>query len=192
MTRLFWKIFWKLSGWKIQGELPGDLRQCIILVAPHTSAWDVVMGMAVRAVMPIRDAHFLGKKELFSGPMGWFFKAVGGVPVDRSGNQNMVEQVAEIFKARPDFKLAMSPEGTRRKVDRIRTGFYYIAKKANVPIVLAGLDFSLKTLIFSEPFYPTDDEAADFAKIISFFTPIKGKYPELGMGHLADSNPASS
>ena len=192
MTRLFWKIFWKLSGWKIQGELPSDLRQCVILVAPHTSAWDVVLGMAVRAVMPIRDAHFLGKKELFSGPMGWFFKAVGGVPVDRSGNQNMVEQVAEIFKARPDFKLAMSPEGTRRKVDRIRTGFYYIAKKANVPIVLAGLDFSLKAVIFSEPFYPTDDEAADFAKIISFFAPIKGKYPELGMGHLADSIPTSS
>jgi len=186
MTRFFWKIYWKLSGWKIQGEFPKDLRQCIIVVAPHTSAWDVVIGMAVRAIVPIQDAHFLGKKELFAGPMGWFFKAVGGVPVDRSGQQNMVDQVAAIFESRPDFKLAMSPEGTRKRVDRIRTGFYYIARKANVPLVLAGLDFKGKALIFSKPFYTTDHEAADFEKIIAFFGPIQGKYPELGMGHLVD------
>ena len=186
MTRLLWKLYWKLSGWKIQGSFPTEIKQGIIVVGPHTSAWDVVIGMAVRAVVPIREAHFLGKKELFSGPMGWFFKWTGGVPVDRSGQLHMVDQVADLFKTRPDFILAMSPEGTRKKVDRIRTGFYYIAKKAHVPLVLPGLDFASKTLIFSDPFYPSENEAADFAKIISFFSRIRGKYPELGMKHLGE------
>lgn len=186
MTRLLWKLYWKLSGWKIQGSFPTEIKQGIIVVGPHTSAWDVVIGMAVRAVVPIREAHFLGKKELFSGPMGWFFKWTGGVPVDRSGQLHMVDQVADLFKTRPDFILAMSPEGTRKKVDRIRTGFYYIAKKAHVPLILAGLDFASKTLIFSDPFYPSENEAADFAKIISFFSRIRGKYPELGMKHLGE------
>lgn len=188
MARFFWKLFWKLSGWKIKGEFPSGLRQCVIAVGPHTSSLDVVIGMAARAVIPIRNAHFLGKKELFKWPVGWLFRWTGGVPVDRSGNLHMVDQVVAMFKQNPDFILALSPEGTRKRVDRLRTGFYHIAKKAGVPLVLAGLDFGSKTVIFSPPFFLSVDESADFRKIIEFFSQVSGKYPELGMQHLATSN----
>jgi hypothetical protein len=174
MTRFFWKIYWKLSGWKIQGEFPKDLRQCIIVVAPHTSAWDVVIGMAGRSFVPIQDAHFLGKKELFAGPMGWFFKAVGGVPVDRSGQQNMVDQVAALFESRPDFKLACHQRVRAKWIASARASI--ISPEANVPLVLAGLDFERKALIFSKPSIPLIMKLL-ISKNHLFFAPIQGKYP---------------
>jgi 1-acyl-sn-glycerol-3-phosphate acyltransferase len=181
---LFWKLYWKLTGWKIKGEWPSGLTKAIILVGPHTSSWDVVMGMAARSVVPIPFAHYLGKKELFDGIFGWFFKSSGGVPVDRFSKNNMVEQVVEEFRKREHFMLALSPEGTRKKVDRLRTGFWHIAKQAGVPIVMAGLDFEKKELIISVPFFPGDGPEADLPLILSFFEPVKGRHPELGMGHL--------
>lgn len=153
-------------------------------MAPHTSGWDVVVGMAARAVIPIDNAFFLGKKELFEGTFGWFFHWVGGVPVDRSVHKNMVEQVVKIFNQRNSFVLALSPEGTRKKVDKLKTGFYHIARQAHVPMILAGLDYSLKELVLSEPFYAGEDQESDIKQIIAFFAPIKGKYPENGLQHL--------
>ncbi|GAO42828.1 1-acyl-sn-glycerol-3-phosphate acyltransferase [Flavihumibacter petaseus] len=190
-SRAFWKLYWKLAGWKVKtawqvpkDAWPGTLRQAIIAVAPHTSGWDVVTGMAARAVMPIPNAHYLAKKELFDGPFGWFFKASGGVPVDRGASTNLVDQVVEHFKTNSDFVLALSPEGTRKRVDRLKTGFWHIAKLAQVPIVLAGLDFKHKLLHFSEPFVPGDTPEHDWPKIIRFFAAMEGKHPENGLAHL--------
>ena len=98
----------------------------------------------------------------------------------------MVEQVVEKFNKADNLFIALSPEGTRKKVERLRTGFYYIAKKAKVPIIMVGLDYSKKELSVSDPFYTTDNEAADFRKIIEFFAPLKGYRPEQGMAHLLD------
>ncbi|KYP15619.1 1-acyl-sn-glycerol-3-phosphate acyltransferase [Flavihumibacter sp. CACIAM 22H1] len=187
LANYFWRCWWKLNNWKLEGSWPPELTRAIIIVGPHTSAWDVVTGMAARSVIPIRYAHYLGKKELFKGAWGWFFKATGGVPVDRFSKNNLVDQVVEQFAQRKNFVLALSPEGTRKKVDRLKTGFWHIAKLAGVPIVMAGMDFSSKTLKLSKPFYPGAKPADDLPRIIDFFAPVKGRYPELGMQDLKDS-----
>jgi 1-acyl-sn-glycerol-3-phosphate acyltransferase len=182
---LFWKTYWKFSGWKVNGVWPPHLTRAIIVVGPHTSSTDVVVGMAARSIVPIPFAHYLGKKELFDGIFGWFFRASGGVPVDRFSKNNMVEQVVAEFKKRENFVLALSPEGTRKKVDRLRTGFWHIAKQAGVPIVMAGLDFAKKELILSPPFFPGNIPDDDLPKLIRFFAPVQGKNPGNGMNHLS-------
>jgi 1-acyl-sn-glycerol-3-phosphate acyltransferase len=184
LAKFFWKIWWKLNRWKLDGEWPAGLTRCIIIVGPHTSAWDVVTGMAARSVIPIPHAHFLGKKELFDGPFGWFFRATGGVPVDRFSNNNMVDQVVSEFRSREHFVLALSPEGTRKKASRLKTGFWHIAKQAGVPIVMAGMDFSCKVLKLSKPFYPANSPEEDIPAILDFFRPIQGRHPANGMQHL--------
>jgi 1-acyl-sn-glycerol-3-phosphate acyltransferase len=176
-------IWFKLNGWKTTGRFPEEVPKMVIAVGPHTSGWDVVVGLGARHLFPIKYSFFLGKKELFDGPFGWFFRAIGGTPVDRSSSHGMVQQVADKFKQHEYFRLAMSPEGTRKKVDKLRTGFYFIAKEAQVPILLAGLDFTKKEVIIGDLIYPSN-EADDFKKIISFFAGVEGKHPELGLKHL--------
>ena len=166
------------------GNFPHHLKKMVIVVAPHTSSADFWLGLAVRSHMGMKGVRFLGKKELFQPPFGFIFRWLGGTPVDRKSNNNLVDQVVEKFNRYPHFIIAMSPEGTRQKVDRIRTGFYYIAQKARVPILMVAFDFANKQVVFSEPFDTTEDEAADFKKIINFFGPVQGKMPENGMGHL--------
>ena len=177
--------WFRLSGWTIKGRFPAEVPRMVIAVGPHTSAWDVVVGLGARYLIPIRHAYFLGKKELFDGPFGWFFRSIGGTPVDRFSSQGMVQQVAEKFKQHEQFRLAMSPEGTRKRVDKLRTGFYYIAKEAGVPILLAGFDFGKKEVIIGELLTP-GDEAKDLKQIITFFASIEGKNKEQGLQHLAE------
>lgn len=177
-------VWFRWKGWKISGRFPEEVPKMVIAVGPHTSAWDVVVGLAARHLIPIPHAYFLGKKELFDGPFGWFFRALGGTPVDRYSSTGMVQQVVQKFSEHTHFRLAMSPEGTRRRVEKLRTGFYFIAKEAGVPILLAGLDFAKKEVILGPLLYPSADEAADFATILQFFAPITGKVPEQGLAHL--------
>lgn len=184
MLRWLLILWWKLSGWKVKGVFPDHVKKFVIAVGPHTSAWDIVVGMAAREAVPIPKAYFLGKKELFDGPFGWFFRMVGGTPVDRSSSHGMVEQAAAKFSTQDVFRLALSPEGTRKKVEKLRTGFYYIAKTAGVPILPVGMDFKNKTLVFGELMTLSDNESEDFKKIAQFFAPIEGKLPEQGMSHL--------
>ncbi len=184
----FWKIWWKLTGWKLKGEFPRQLPKMVLAVAPHTSWHDFPIGIAARSLVRAGKIRFLGKKELFDGPFGWMFRALGGTPVDRFSNKGMVEQVADLFRSNDEFKIAMAPEGTRKQVTKLRTGFYQIALQARVPIVMVGLDFGSKQVCFSEPFDPTGDEEKDMQHIIRFFAGMRGKYPEQGVGHLVDSN----
>ncbi len=182
--RICWNLFLQMQGWKIRNEFPYHLKKCVIAVGPHTSAWDFVIGLAVRSKLKLYHLNFLGKAELFKGKFGFFFRKMGGYPVDRFSNNNVVDQVAEQFRIRDQFVLALSPEGTRKKVDKLRTGFYHIALKAGVPIVLAGFDFGRKEISFSEPFLPTGNMEEDFKKIIHFFADKEGKIPEYGLKHL--------
>lgn len=182
--RICWNLFLQMQGWKIRSEFPYHLKKCVIAVGPHTSAWDFVVGLAVRSKLKLYHLNFLGKAELFKGRFGFFFRKMGGFPVDRFSNNNVVDQVAEQFRIRDQFVLALSPEGTRKKVDKLRTGFYHIALKAGVPIVLAGLDFGRKEISFSEPFLPSGNMEEDFKKIIHFFADKEGKIPEYGLKHL--------
>jgi 1-acyl-sn-glycerol-3-phosphate acyltransferase len=185
--RFFWSLYVWITGWKIQHNFPYQLDKCVLIVAPHTSAWDFVIGLAIRSVRHLEHVKYLGKDSLFKGPFAFIFKSTGGFPVDRFNKHNMVDQVTQLFNSHEKFVLALSPEGTRKKTERLRTGFYHIAKTAGVPIVMVGLDFGKKEVTFSEPFYTTTNEPEDFKKIITFFAPLQGKIPEYGMAHLLDN-----
>jgi 1-acyl-sn-glycerol-3-phosphate acyltransferase len=184
LSRLF--VFWfKVSGWKIVGQFPFDIPKMVIAVGPHTSAWDFVVGVAARKLIPVENAHFLGKKELFDGPFGWFFRTMGGIPVDRSSAKGLVQQVVEKIQKTDRFRLGMSPEGTRKKVDKLKTGFYHIALEAGIPILLIGLDFSEKKVVIGPLLHPSENKEDDFRKIHAFFKNIRGKKAELGIGEYA-------
>jgi 1-acyl-sn-glycerol-3-phosphate acyltransferase len=145
---------------------------------------DFPVGLAYRSLLRLKNARFLGKKELFDGPFGFFFRWAGGMPVDRFSTHNVVDQVVDILNKEEEIMIALSPEGTRKKVDRLRTGFYHIAKKAGIPIVMIGLDFGNRGVVLSEPFYTSDNEKADFDRILQFFAPIQGKIPSKGMAEI--------
>ncbi len=180
-NRLFKFIYYKLMKWKLRGAFPSDINKFIIIVAPHTSYMDFILGLIGRSVTGISKARYLGKKELFKFPYGWIFCALGGYPVERSKQTNMVDAVAGIVDKHDQFVLALAPEGTRKKVKSLRTGFYYIAKKARLPIVMAGFDYAKKEICISEPFYTSNDFEADMDFIWNYFKGIKGKNPELGL-----------
>ena len=155
-------LYYKVLGWKITGFLDfGKVKKAVIIAVPHTSWHDFYIGVLLRSVIGI-ETNFVGKKSLFKGPFGWLFRSLGGSPVERKRNENQVESIARLFNDKEVFRMTMSPEGTRKKVEEWRTGFYYIAKAANVPIIMFTLDFENKENRFSEPFYPTEDKEADF------------------------------
>jgi 1-acyl-sn-glycerol-3-phosphate acyltransferase len=184
MLRLLLHLYWKLSGWKVAGSFPLQYKKMVLIMAPHTSWKDVLVGFAGRNELKIYHAKFLGKKELFDGLFGSFFRWLGGIPVDRFSNQGMVEQAVAVFEKNDQFLLAMAPEGTRKRVDKLRSGFYHIAKTAGVPILPVGLDFENKKLIIGEIIFPGDDEAADFKRIIAFFSTVTGANPDYDLSHL--------
>lgn len=169
-------IFFKLLGWKTVGEFP-NIDKCVFAVVPHTSWVDFFLGLLIRRVMNI-DISFIAKKSLFKPPFGWYFRWMGGAPIDRSKSSDTVTAIANIFNDKEFFRLALSPEGTRKKVDKWKTGFYYIAKTAKVPIFLVAFDYGHKQIKFSEPMIPTDSLENDFAVYKKFFKGVVGKVPE--------------
>lgn len=172
--RIIFKLVFKILGWKIVGDVPRKIEKYIIIVAPHTSNWDFPIGVAVRSIMKFKS-NFLGKKELFDSKLGWLFKKLGGFPVDRSKSTNMVDEVAAIIEREDHFVVAIAPEGTRKKTDKWKTGFYYIADKAGIPIVMSGIDYSRKTVYFAEPFYTCGDLTKDAMIMQEFFKDKIGK-----------------
>ncbi len=169
-------IYFKLLGWKTVGEFP-RINKCVVAVVPHTSWMDFFLGLLIRRVIN-QDINFIGKKSLFNSPFGWYFKWMGGAPIDRSKNSDTVTAIANIFNEKEVFRLALSPEGTRKKVEKWKTGFYYIAKAANVPIVLVAFDYGNKQIKISEPQIPSENMNADFKTYIGFFKGVVGKIPE--------------
>lgn len=173
-------IYYKILGWKIEGNInfsKDKINKAVIIAAPHTSWHDFYIGLLLRKITGVK-ANFIGKKELFRGPLGLYFRSVGGKPVDRTNKTNMVDQIVDIFRSEKEFRLTLAPEGTRKKVDSWKTGFYYIAKAADVPIIMFTLDFENKRNVISEPFYPTDDVDKDFEFIRAFYDGVLGKVPE--------------
>jgi 1-acyl-sn-glycerol-3-phosphate acyltransferase len=173
-------IYFKLLGWKVVGNTSMSkdvIKKAVIIAAPHTSWHDFFIALLLRKVIGVK-ANFVGKKELFVWPIGYYFRSIGGAALDRTPGQNKVQAIASIFEKHDEFRLALSPEGTRKKVEEWKTGFYYIAKAANVPIIMFTFDFEHKENKISEPFYLTDDFEADLKNIKSFFKGVKGKIPE--------------
>lgn len=173
-------LYFRILGWQVIGNInmsKNSIKKAVIIAAPHTSWQDFYIALLLRKIIGIQS-NFIGKKELFVWPFGYYFKSIGGAPLDRRPGQNKVQAIAKLFEARDEFRLALSPEGTRKKVEEWKTGFYYIAKAANVPIIMFTLDFENKQNYISQPFYPTDNIEADLRFIKEFFKGVKGKIPE--------------
>ena len=169
-------IFNKLLKWKVTGHTD-LLKKCVIIAAPHTHWHDLFIAIMARKVIK-QEINFIGKKELFKFPLGYFFRLMGGKPVERGSKSNNVKRIADVFKNNDLLRLALSPEGTRKKVDKWKTGFYYIAKEANVPIISASLNFKDKEIKISEPYYITGDIEKDIKFLKLFFKGIEGKISE--------------
>lgn len=171
------KLILKWWGIRIEGDIPLDCKKSIVAVVPHTSNWDFPLGILVRNAMK-RQIGYVAKDSLFKFPHGWLFYWLGGRPVDRSKRHNYVEAIADVFKNVDTFHLAVAPEGTRKRVDKLKTGFYFIAIAAKIPIILCKFDWENRVVTFREPFWPTGDVEKDFEFITSYFKGVKGRVPE--------------
>ncbi len=169
-------IYYKLLGWKTVGTFP-DVDKCVVIVVPHTSWVDFFLGLLIRKVWN-QEINYIGKKSLFDSPFGWFFRWTGGAPIDRSKSNDTVKATAKVFESRDVFRLTLAPEGTRKKVAEWKTGFYYIAKEANVPIVMVAFDFGKKQIKVSQPHFPTGDLEKDLKVYKAFYKGVIGKVPE--------------
>lgn len=172
----------KLWGWKITGQYPYDVPKLVLAVGPHTSNWDFPVGVLVNSAGKMR-ANYVGKHTLFRWPFGAFFRWLGGIPVDRTQKGNFVAATVEAFHQNERMHLVISPEGTRKKVAKFRTGFYHIARQAGVPIALCIFHWPQKEVFFDPVlFYPTDDEERDLAFVWDYFKGVPGKNPAQGVG----------
>ncbi|OQA09107.1 MAG: 1-acyl-sn-glycerol-3-phosphate acyltransferase [Bacteroidetes bacterium ADurb.Bin397] len=178
--RPLYKLLFKLFGWKVNGAIPVSLKQYVMIVAPHTSNWDFFVGLAARSILEI-DTKYVAKKELFRFPFGWIFRSLGGFPVDRSKNNNFVDAVADLFNEHDRFSICITPEGTRSYAPKWKTGFYYIAQKANIPVVMVAFDYGRKEVKVEAPYYLTGDMDKDIEFMLAYYRNVKGKFPEKGI-----------
>jgi len=177
MLALLARLIYAFSGWKIKGTIPKDINRCIVLMAPHTSNWDFVLGFLGFAILRIK-INVLIKKEAFTFPLGILVKAMGGVAVDRQHAGNVVANVAHEFRKREHFVLVVAPEGTRSLNNHWKRGFYNIAVLAKIPIVLGYLDYSQKIAGLGEAFVPTGNYESDLTYIEAFYFDKVARFPE--------------
>lgn len=165
----------RLFGWRIEGTLPTAPR-FVMVAAPHTSNWDLPV-MLVCAFALKANLHWMGKHTLFRPPFGLFFRWLGGLPVDRTGSHNLVDQCVQLFRDHERFAMVIAPEGTRKKVAHWKTGFYHIARGANVPVALGFIDYRRKRGGIGPVLMLSADIDADIAGIRAFYAGITGKHP---------------
>jgi 1-acyl-sn-glycerol-3-phosphate acyltransferase len=177
VSRFIGRTILNLTGWQLEGQLP-DLPRFIVIAAPHTSNWDFVYGMA--GVFAIgMDVQWMGKHTLFKRPFGGIMRFLGGIAIERTEKHGVVDLIAEEFKQRNKLVVAITPEGTRSRVEQWKTGFYYIAEKTGLPIITGFLDYSRKRLGFGPVVFPSGDMPADLQRITSFYKTISGKKTHL-------------
>lgn len=171
-------LFLRITGWQVQGALAPEARKSVFIAAPHTSNWDLPYTLMVAFVLGL-DIRWMGKASLFRWPFGGFMRWLGGIPVDRSRSNDLVAASAQALAEAPGaMQLIVPPEGTRGKTRYWKTGFYYIAAAARVPIVMAYMDYERKVSGLGPIFVPTGDIEADMARIKTFYAPFKGRNAE--------------
>jgi 1-acyl-sn-glycerol-3-phosphate acyltransferase len=164
-----------ILGWRVEGALaPGG--KGVVIAAPHTSNWDMPLMLAVAYVLGVEPA-WLGKRELFRWPFGILMRWLGGISVVRGGRHNMVQQVTAKFDTVASLYVVIPPSATRSRATHWKSGFYHIARAANVPIACGFLDYGRKVAGIGPSFLPSGDVGADMATIRGFYEPITGKYP---------------
>ena len=167
----------RLFGWHTNAVLPDGIDKAVMIVAPHTSYWDFVVGRMTFWSSRLK-IRVLIKKEAFIFPLNLLLRQLGGVPVARGHKNNLVEQVADMFRNNSTMVVVITPEGTRRKVRQWKKGFYFIAMEAKVPIALAYIDYATKTGGIGPLFYPTGNYDEDMKEIIEFYKDKTGLHPE--------------
>jgi 1-acyl-sn-glycerol-3-phosphate acyltransferase len=171
------RLVLKAAGWRVLGPLP-DLRKYVIIAAYHTSNWDFVIGICAAFLLRIR-AYWIGKDTLFRPPFDRFFRWLGGIPIHRCVSQNMVDRIVQVFEEHRDLIIALAPEGTRKRTRSWKSGFYHIAVGANIPIVMAFIDYPSKSCGIGEVLHPTGDLEADMQRIRAFYSRFTGRFREL-------------
>lgn len=161
-------------GWRLAGTIP-NVRQLVLIAAPHSSWWDGVWGLLFKIALGV-DIAFMGKRELFIGPLGWLLRRLGGIPIERGATHGVVEQMVERFRTHPRLWLGIAPEGTRKQVARWRSGFWHIARAAGVPILPLYFDYPSKTIGFGPLFEPGADLQADLAVLRELYRPCRGRH----------------
>lgn len=185
LTQALGRMQMRLSGWKFAGEIP-NIPKFIMIVAPHTSNWDFLVGVAARAAIQLKIS-WMGKSSLFKAPIGFFMKRLGGIPVFRDKKSGVVDQVAEAFHKADKMALAITPEGTRSRRDKWKTGFYFMAQKAGCPILPVSFDYKSKTITFGDLLIPDDNFEMDMKVLNAFFSKAEGKNPEDFAQHIIKS-----
>ena len=171
-------VFMKLAGWKVEGALPPGAAKSVFIAAPHTSNWDLPYTLMVAFVLRL-NIYWMGKEQIFKPPFRGIMMWLGGIPVNRASSNNLVAASVEAIKAADGpLQLVVPPEGTRSKARYWKTGFYYIALGAQVPIVMAYMDYSRKVGGLGPVFEPSGDLEADMVRIKAFYAPFKGKNPD--------------
>lgn len=173
--RWFGRTGLRLMGFRFVGEIP-NLPKFVLIAGPHTTNWDFVLGMLLQFALGLR-IHFIGKHTLFRGPFGVAMRWLGGIPVNRAEPGDLIEQVVSRFRTHDRYALGLSPEGTRSRVEKWKSGFYRIAVAADVPILIGIFDFGKKELRLDAVFHPTGDYEADLPLIRAHYRPEQAKYP---------------
>ena len=172
-TRWFGRAILRVGGWRMVGEWP-DVRKVVVIVAPHSSGWDGLWGLAAKVALGL-GISFMGKQELFHGPLGWLLRKLGGFPVDRRAPGGIVDQVAQQLRESDQMWFVLAPEGTRKPVERWKQGFWKIAKKADVPVFCAWFHYPDKVIGLGPMVALTDDVEADLVRIRALFKGHMGK-----------------
>tara|TARA_B110000003_G_scaffold50620_1_gene49668 strand:- start:751 stop:1341 length:591 start_codon:yes stop_codon:yes gene_type:complete len=177
LLKLFGKLVMKVTGWKTSGHFPKDER-VVLVVGPHTSNWDFMVAMSAVLSWDIK-IHWIGKHSIFKKGARRILKSLGGIPVNRANPEDLMAEIHALTVQYKGFIIGVSPEGTRKKVERLKTGFLRIATQTNSKIMLAGIDFSNKTIQLGDFFTPSDDIEKDLESIKNYFSNFSGKRPEL-------------
>lgn len=167
----------RLIGWKMEGTLPPGLSKCVVMMAPHTSMWDFVLGWLGYMALGL-NSRYLIKKEMFFFPLGYLLKAMGAIPVDRVNSSPIVMQVSQLIKKSPSIILTITPEGTRSLRQNWKKGFYHIAMQSEIPIVMGFLDYKFKKGGLGPVLTPTGNYESDFQIIENFYKNINARHPE--------------
>lgn len=168
-----------LFGWKVEGEMP-SLPKFVIIIGHHTSNWDFPLNLMANFKLNLYSRWY-AKHSIFVWPLGVLWRKLGGIPIDRRKAFGFTERAIHDFKNHDEFKLAIAPEGTRKKVQKWKTGFYQIALGAGVPVVPVAMDYPTKRIIVGAAFMPTGDSEGDIRKLQNYFAPYRGLYPEYEM-----------
>ncbi len=164
----------RLGGWKLRGEFPNRSKM-LLLAVPHSSAWDVIWGMLIKLASGM-DIQFMAKQELFFFPLGQVLAVLGAIPVNRHAAHGVVDQMVKLFASRERVWVVLAPEGTRRRSDHWRTGFWHIARAAQVPVCCIALHYPDREFSVGPIFEMSADMDADIARLREFYAPFQGKH----------------